>query len=239
MFKMAICPHDSTKNKVYWLYFVSYLREKTGLDISAEQCLDFECYYKALENVDLSYSNPLDALRLKEGRKFIPVAGNDKYDEVVIIAQKGKEKKLEDIDGKEVACVENQFATFLGMKILKDKGISFKPVYKDSWQGVLNDVSTGKVEFGFLYKDFWDQLSELSKAKVEPVFISDEKLASHVIMISPEIAQQKSVILSVLEGMKNDPRGKEILENLRINEWYPLDSLEHVEKLIKEVEVWR
>ncbi len=233
--KFAVCPHDSSKNKVVWVEFTSYLVKKTGLTLELLSCFDFECYYKSFLEIDLSYSNPLDALRLEEERGFKPVAGNDNYDEVVIVASADSEGSLENINGKDVLCVENQFATFLGMKILTDKGISFTPVFKGSWQEVLTGIAKGEADYGFLYKDFWDQLSGLSKRGVKVLLESDERLASHVIMISPELSQEKGVILAALEAMREDPEGKRIMENLRINNWYELSSLSHIKKLLQEV----
>ncbi len=232
--KMAVCPHDSTKNKVQWLYFVTYLSEKTGLDITMEQCFDFECYYKSFPVVDITYSSPLDALKLKRERGFEPIAGNDNYDEVVIIGGKEQEASLEAINGKKVLAVENQFATYLGKKILKEMGIKAELEPVDSWQKVINGVAKGEAPYGFVYKDFWDQLSELSKRGVKVVYESDTKLSSHLIMVTPELVQFKGPILQGLEDMPKDEKGAKLIKELRIGKWYPVDSIENVEKLVQE-----
>lgn len=233
--KVAVCPHDSTKNKVNWLYFITYLSEKVGVDLTMEQCFDFECYYESFPHVDMTYSNPLDALKIHRERGFIPVAGNDNYDEVVIVAGKKAEPKLEAINGSKVLCVKNQFATYLGMKILSRLGVDYHLEYRDSWQSVLNGVSKGEAPYGFLYKDFWDQLSDLSKREVVPVYESDERLSSHLIMLAPELQQYRGLILEALEEMPRDDKGAKIMRDLRISRWYPVDSLEYLEKLIQEV----
>ncbi len=233
--KVAVCPHDSTKNKVNWLYFITYLSEKVGIDLTMEQCFDFDCYYKSFPHVDMTYSNPLDALKIHRERDFIPVAGNDNYDEVVIIANKEAEPKLEAIKGNKVLCVKNQFATYLGMHILKKMDVDYFLEYKDSWQSVLSGVSRGEAPYGFLYKDFWDQLSDLSRRAVVPIYESDEKLSSHLIMIAPELQQYRSLILEALGEMPKDEKGAKIMKELRINRWYPVDSLDNIEKLIQEV----
>ena len=232
--KVAICPHDSTKNKVNWLYFITYMSQHTGLDITMEQCFDFECYYKSFPSVDMTYSNPYDALKIHKERQFIPVAGNDNYDEVVIIANKNEDADLSAIEGKNVLLVEHQFASYLGMRVLKDRGISFNPEPRGSWQTVLNGVAKGEAPYGFLYKDFWEQLSALSKAGVKVVYESDEKLSSHIVTLAPEYTQYKSIILDVLENMLQDEEGAKILKELRINRWYPVESLDYLEKLIQE-----
>ncbi|WP_457601168.1 PhnD/SsuA/transferrin family substrate-binding protein [Hydrogenivirga sp.] len=232
--KVAVCPHDSTKNKVTWLYFITYLSQRVGLDLTMEQCFEFECYYRSFPHVDMTYSNPLDALKIHKERGFIPVAGNDNYDEVVVIANRDAEPRFEAIDGKEVLCAENQFASYLGMRILNREGISYRCGYRSSWQSVLNDVAKGKAPYGLLYKDFWDQLSGLSRSGVVPIYESDERLSSHIIMLVPELSQYRSTILWALEEMPKDEEGAKIMEQLRIDRWYPVDSLEYLEKLIQE-----
>jgi len=235
MLKFAVCPHDSVKNKRLWIEFVVFLGQKTGLPITLVNCFDFECYYRSFGEIDLSYSNPLDALKLEEDRGFVPVAGNDNYDEVITVAGEGADEDIRAMDGREVLAVENQFATYLGCKILKAKGINAVVVYRNSWQEVLKEVATGKYLYGFLYKDFWDQLSDLSKRGVKVIYESREGLASHLIMISPEMAQQKGVILGVLEEMQESEEGKGIMRGLRINRWYEVSSLDHIKELLQEV----
>ena len=233
--KVAVCPHDSTKNKVNWLYFITYLSEKVGVDLTMEQCFEFECYYKSFPHVDMTYSNPLDALKIHEERGFIPVAGNDNYDEVVIIANRDAQPSLEAISGNKVLCVENQFATYLGMRILRRLGIEHYLEYRESWQSVLGGVSKGEAPYGFLYKDFWEQLSDLSRRAVVPIYESEEKLSSHLIMLAPELQQYRNLILAALEEMPTDEKGAKILKQLRISRWYPVDSLDYLKELVQEV----
>ncbi len=233
--KVAVCPHDSTKNKVNWLYFITYLSKQIGLDLTMEQCFEFKCYHDSFSYIDMSYSNPLDALRLHVERDFIPVAGNDNYDEVVIIANKDAEPSLGAIKGKKVLCVENQFASYLGMRILKREGVNYELEYRDSWQNVLSDVARGIAPYGFLYKDFWNQVSNVSKGGVVPIYESDEKLSSHLIMLAPEFGQYRQSILWALEKMPEDEEGAKIMEQLRRSRWYPVESLDYLTKLIEEV----
>ncbi len=231
--KIAVCPHDSAKNKSQWLYFITYISQKTGLELTMEQCLDFDCYYRSFPEVDMTYSNPLDALKIHRERGFIPLAGNDNYDEVVIISGRDAESSLEAIRGQGVLCVENQFATYLGMKILSDKGIDFSPLFRDSWQAVLTDIAKGIASYGMLYKDFWEQLSPLSKRDVKVVYESQEKLSSHLVMLSPEHKEHAERITDTLLNMPKDPEGAEILKPLKIGEWYPVKSLDYLEEILR------
>ncbi len=233
--KVAICPHDSTKNRVHWLYFITYLSQRTGLELTMEQCFEFECYYRSFDRVDMTYSNPLDSLKIHVQRGFLPVAGNDNYDEVVIIAGRDAEPAVEAMAGSKVLGVEGQFATYLGRKILKDMGIEVELDFRNSWQSVISDVAKGVAPYGFIYRDFWNQLSELSKRGVKVVYESDRRLCSHLLMIAPELSKFKKVILTTLESMQEDGEGAKILKELRINRWYPVESLDSIAKIVQEV----
>ena len=94
---------------------------------------------------------------------------------------------------------KDQFATFLGIKILKDMGVSGIDVkYYDSWQSVVSGVVKGEVDVGFLYKDFYDQLSNLSRRNIEVLYVSESKLFSHLFMVSPERKELRDKLLGAL-----------------------------------------
>ncbi len=231
--RVAVCPHDSSKNKAAWLYFITYLSKKTGLELTMEQCFDFGCYYKILAQADLTYSSPLDALRVHEEGGFIPVAGNDNYDEVVIVAHKDAQEDLEALKGKDVLGVENQFATYLGVKVLKDRGIEFNLITRDSWQVVVRDVAKGNSPYGFVYKDYWEQLSSLSKTGLKVLYESQERLSSHLVMLSPKLEDKREDILSALLKMKEDEEGVQVLEKINVGEWYPVESLDYLKEILR------
>ena len=86
-----------------------------------------------------------------------------------------------------------------------------------------------------MYKDFWDQLSDISKRSVVPIYRSEERFSSHLIMLAPEFQQYRGLILGALEGMPRDEGGAKILKELRIGRWYPVDSLDYLKKLVQEV----
>ena len=68
-----------------------------------------------------------------------------------------------------------------------------------------------------------------------PIYESDEKLSSHIVMLAPELQQYRGLILQTLEEMPEDEEGAKILKNLRIGRWYPVESLDYLTKLIEEV----
>lgn len=228
--KVAVCPHDSSKNWSKWLNFFLYLSKKTGENLSPILSPNFEHYWSIFPTIDLAYSNPIDSLALEEKRGFLPVAGNDNYDEVVIFTKKGGSGE---ISGKKVGCVKDQFATFLGIKILRDMGVSGIDVkYYDSWQSVVSGVVKGEVDVGFLYKDFYDQLSNLSRREIEVLHVSKSGLFSHLFMVSPERKELRDKLLGAL--LELDEEGKKLAEDLGIRRFYEVSSLEELRRFVGE-----
>ena len=181
----------------------------------------------------MAYSNPIDSLALEEKRGFLPVAGNDNYDEVIIFTKKGGSGE---ISGKKVGCVKDQFATFLGIKALKDMGVSGIDIkYYNSWQSVVSGVVKGEVDVGFLYKDFYDQLSNLSGRDIEVLYVSKSKLFSHLFVVSPERKDFREKLLEVL--LELDEEGKKLVENLGIKRFYEVSSLEELRRFVAESKV--
>ena len=229
--KALVCPHDAVKNKVKWFDFINYVGRKLGVFISIKECLDFPCFYEELSSAQLIYANPVDAMDLWK-RGYLPVAGNDNFDEVVIIANKDAGNSIKDLNGNEVVGVRNQFATLLGVKLLKDMGIACQIKEKASWQEVLTSVYKGKYPYGFLYKDFKDQLTKLSKSLINILYESDEKISSHLLMISSNLEELREPIISILMDMHKSDEGKEILEGINIRKWYPVEDLKHLEEIV-------
>lgn len=98
---VGICPHDlNPKILPDWIEFFIYLSKKTRAHFSPSICLDFECFCQLFPKIQFAYANPLDSLKLEREREFIPVAGDDKYDEVIFISRKGE--KIKDISGEKL-----------------------------------------------------------------------------------------------------------------------------------------
>ncbi len=233
--RTAICPHDSSKRWANWIDFLNYLKDKTQINFSVVPCTDFPCYYEKFKEIDFSYSNPLDALKLERERGFVTVAGNDNYDEMVLFTRKGESVDLTQLKGKSIGFVDNQFASFLGLYYLKRVGVTdLKVIHYDSWQAVISGVLKKEAHFGILYRDFYEQLNELSKSMINAFFFSETKLFSHYFMISPEKASLRERILGALTNL--DERGRELAKKLRINTFYEVKDLSKVKELLSKVE---
>jgi len=88
------------------------------------------------------------------------------------------------------------------------------------------------VDVGFLYKDFYDQLSNLSRRNIEVLYVSESKLFSHLFMVSPERKELRDKLLEVL--LELDEEGKKLAENLGIRRFYEVSSLEELRRFVGE-----
>lgn len=227
-FKLAVCPHDTSKRLPDWIDFAVYLGGHLGIHLSLVQSMDFESFHASFPEISLAYANPLDALRLEEERGFVPVAGNDNYDEVVFVVAKGKE--VEDLSGKRVGTVRDTLPTLLGVKALRDQGVThFTLDYYDSWGVVALKVIEGAVDLGFLYKDFYDQLLPSTKEEFHVLFESQTRAFSHYFMVDPK---EEDLARRLKEILLNPER--ELLQALGFSHFYEVASLEPLRQFVKE-----
>ena len=235
--QFGICPHDTSRNMTLWVTFNAYLRKVLPeFDTAIIDCLDFTCFYeRAFREMDVAYVNPMDAYTLQQERGFLPVCGTELYDEVVFIAAPGGAADgLDVFAGQPAACVDRQFATYLGLYLLQEKGVTpGPPAWYGSWLKVVSALMKGEQAYGLLYKDFYDQLSGLARRQVQLVEISSAQIATHILMLSPELADLAAPLRETLCVMHEDPEGRPLLEESRLGRWHALDDLTNIQKIVE------
>ncbi len=235
--QFGICPHDTSRNMTLWVTFNAYLRKALPeFDATIIDCLDFTCFYeRAFREMDAAYVNPLDAYTLQRERGFLPVCGTELYDEVVFVA--ALETAVNGLDafaGQPPACVDRQFATYLGLYLLREKGITpGPPAWHGSWLKVVSALMKGEQSYGLLYKDFYDQLSDLARRQIQLVESSSARIATHVFMLSPELARLAAPLRETLCAMHENPEGQAFLEESRLGRWHTLDDLADIQKVVE------
>lgn len=228
--QMVVCPHDTAKNRVNWIEFVSYLSEKLDRNLSymhVEGFKDFQI--KALES-EVVYANPIDAFRLwKSGYRV--VAGNDVLDSAIVVKLSGTQ-----MDPSLVASVRSTYAHLIGLKVLIELNVDIFRVgytFKDSWDACAKAVLNGEVPIAILYNEYWNGLSDLNRSQFD-VIRSGEGKHSHYIMLKPD-SYSKDELLSVLLNMSKDKKGSAIMSRLHIREWIPREDLSDLEEDLKRV----
>lgn len=239
--KFGICPHDTSRNMTLWLSLNAYLRKRVaGLETTLTDCLDFSCFYAyEFQYLDMAYVNPMDAYRLQTERGFIPVCGTELYDEVVYVASlEAETNSLTAVAQQPLACVDRQFATYLGTYLLRQKGIAPGPLQSyPSWLKVIATLMKHELQYGLLYKDFYDQLSDLAKRQIQVIEASTAQIASHILMISPEFRSLIPSLQDVLLGMDADPDGRAFLAEARLGRWHKMQDLADIRAVVENAPV--
>jgi len=223
---LMICPHDTAKNPEKWFRFVQYLNLNLDFTIHLAISLDFKEFHDRLSTADLVYANPADGVSLAQKHQFIPIVrSTNLYDEVVFIASPNlNNPSLLSYQGAKVATV-NSMVTKLATSILHRQNIMpSELINKDSWLGVIHAVAKNEASLGFVYKDTYDELSPQTKAMVTAIASSTEHQAFHALYLNPKTGDRAQAISSILQQMHLDPKGQEVLKELKIEAWEAIST---------------
>lgn len=225
--KMMVCPHDTAKNPERWFFLSRYLSERLGASMMMSPSFDFKEFHDDLNEASLVYSNPQDSERLITEQGFLPLArANDFYDEVVYIASKDVQSpSLENIGGQRVASVTSMLVNRLALDLLSDRGVSpAEVVDQGAWPKVVNAVSRGEFEYGFVYKDFYAGLINLSRGGINAFHESQQRKAFHMLLLNPEYTELRDELHTLLLGMPDDDKGTKTLAELKISHWVDIED---------------
>ncbi len=223
----SVCPHDIVKQLQTWLDMGTYLGRQLGEPVRLRQAMDFQEFYQDLHQSDMAFVNPMDAWVLHTTHGFLPIGRTELYDEVVFFAPAGSaSESLEDLKGQPLGAVERQFATYLGLYLLRQQGIEPGEVsFLDSWIQVVRKVTRGEIPYGLLYNDFLRSLSSLSRSMIQVIYESETRYATHIFLMHPRHEALCGKVSVVLENMAEDVRGSAILQALRLGQWVPAQDL--------------
>jgi hypothetical protein len=152
----------------------------------------------------------------------------DLCDEAVFITNnETANPTLESLQGVELATVKELIQTRVALHALQLKGIAHGPLHhRDSWQGVISGIWNGETQYGIVYKDTYDKLSDHGKSMVNAFATTNEGIAYHTIDIGPNLADRKDEIAQVFLAMDGDDEGRTVLKELDIAKWMPAQQAE-------------
>jgi phosphonate transport system substrate-binding protein len=224
---LMICPHDTIHEPERWYHLEKYLAQKLGIEMQFEMSLDFPDFHANIAKGDIIYANPTDHLNILSKQGYLPlVRPADLCDEAVFVANTEiASPTLESLQGVELATVKELIPTYVALHALKSKGIAPGSLHhRDSWQGVISTVWNGEAQYGIVYKDTYDKLSEHGKSMVNAFAATDEGIAYHTIDIGPGLADRKDEIMQVFLAMETDEEGRSVLNELDITKWQPVQQ---------------
>jgi phosphonate transport system substrate-binding protein len=242
MFRLSVCPHDTAKNLIAWFYFNTYLQKKLNLSIRFEPRNDFIEERNAVLSggYHIVYANPYSAAIFRKSLGFIPVAKPiDLFDETILVSSAGK--SIPNHRPIKVASATDQLIVhILGLYLLRDQNIQLSDcefVFVGTHQKVAQAVIEGQADIGFIYNETWNGLAEITRKSLAVISESNLKKAYHCFCISPEWSDKVEQIRQILCDMKNDGKGKRVLEDLRFKGFEPIyeNDLDQIISMIEEL----
>lgn len=235
--EMMVCPHDTASNPDRWYVFLQYLAQHLDTQMQFDVALDFADFQQNLARADLVYANPSDTLKLIAEGLSVLARPSNLHDEVVFVANPEIENpSLESLNGQELVSVAHLQPTKLALHILKEKGITPSGIAdRDSWTAVIGSIWRGEANYGLLYRDTYQELSEQGKGMVQAFYSSDERVNFHNMLVGRKAADQQEAIAQILQNMHTDEKGKEVLSELGIEQWVPTtqDDIENIRRIIE------
>lgn len=236
-YEMMVCPHDTASNPDRWFLFMQYLAQNLEMQLNFEIALDFADFHDNVSKADIVYANPSDTLQLIGAGMEAIVRPSNLHDEVVFVAQEGiAQPTLESLQGQQIASVESLQPTKLAMHILAEKGIKPAGITNfESWTSIPGAIWRGEVSYGLIYKDTYDCLSDQGKGMVQVFHTSDERVNFHTLMVGRRAMEKKDAITQLLTAMHTDARGKEVLQELGIEQWLSVtpDDIAKIKQIVE------
>ncbi len=229
-----VCPHETTNNPDKWFLFAQYMSMNCSFRVGFEMSFDFADFHENLSNADLVYANPNDTVKLVREKGYKPLAHPEGvYDEVVFVANTAVDApNLASLNGAEIHTVTTMLPTNIGMQVLQKASIvPGQFVNQASWLGVVAAMRDNTAEYGFLYKDTYDALSDMNKESVQRFHTSEEHAAFHSLLLGPDHIDKAEEILRVLKGMHATDQGREVLSALGVTNWLPITNGEFTQML--------
>lgn len=232
--KFMVCPHDTTNNPDKWFFFAQYLSLNSSFRVGFEMSFDFADFHDNFATANLVYANPNDTIKLVKTKGYRPLAhAAGVYDEVVFVANTAVDNpNLSNFNGVEIHTVKSMLPTNIALQVLKKANIApGELVNQASWLSVIAAMRDNTANYGFLYKDTYESLSDTNKESVRLVHTSAEQAAFHSLLLSPDHADKADECLRVLQGMSDNPEGQEALSALGITKWLPIMKEEFTKML--------
>ncbi len=223
---MKVCPHDTIREPERWTELAVYLNAATGAGLAFDISIDFEDFQDGLSRAGLVYANPSDTMKLVDQHQFTVLARPaGRFDEAVLVCNAEQEATLASINGRPLSTVVALLPTKIALQMLSKQGIVPSELHNvDSWQAVIGCIWRGECQYGIVYKDTYDGLSEQGKGMVTFLAATNERQAFHTLLVGPALADRADVLRQALFAMPCDPTGKALMEWLQITAWEPVND---------------
>ena len=219
----GVVPQQSAaKLAALWTPVLSYLSDKTDIELSFETATDIPTFERRLlqGKYDVAYMNPYHFTFFNEHRGYQALAHRDdkKIQGLVVVPKKSGITSLEELEGQEIAFPSPAAfaASLLPRGELRKKGINFTPKYVNSHDSVYKTVAKGFFlaggGIGRTYNNISPDVRDTLRVLWKTDFYTPHAFAAH-----PRVEDDKQARLAkALADMANDPVGAQLLGTLSI-----------------------
>ncbi|MEZ5536461.1 MAG: PhnD/SsuA/transferrin family substrate-binding protein [Thiolinea sp.] len=226
-YNMTVSPDFPPDHIAGWYIFNTWLQRQLNESIHLELYNDFQQQRTAIEDdqIDLIYANPFDAAILVREKGFTALAAPaGRADEAVIaVSVDSAVKAIEDLPVHcSVASTDDPDINLIGMIMLEPADISPDSVQVhqvDTYILVAKQLMQQKVDVGFFLAEAFDNLSAIVKSQLRELIRSQICDIRHVLLAGPRLQVQQQEIQQILAEMGSDPKGRDVLANIRFDSW--------------------
>lgn len=230
----TVSPDFTPEHLSGWYIFNTWLQKQCGLPIHLEIYNDFQSQQRAIheDKIDLIYANPFDAAMLVRERGFMPlVKAEDESDEAIIAVS--ADSAIADVaqlpPGTRVAFTDDPDVRLMGMIMLEPGDLdnsNIVSVPSDSYVLVAKRLLKGDADVGIFLAEAYDDLSCVIKKQLRVLVRSQIGVIHHALMIGPRLQGQRAEIRQILLNMRNDEKGRGVLQSLGFKSWQGVDDEE-------------
>ena len=239
----------------YYQDFLDYLSKKFGQRVVLKQRRTYQEVNDLLELGAVDYAFICTGAYLRAEKNFkLPVAaipiiyGKDTYQSYIIVAKESPIKTFDDLRGRIFAYTDdlsNTGALYPEYLIRKEGAIPeqffsyffYTHSHDKSIEAVARGIADGAAVDSLVY----DSLKERNDLSVEKtrVILSSQPFGMPPVVVSPKTAKPfRERFQAILFGMDQDPEGKKILKNLKIDRFVEpsaglYDSVREMENFLK------
>lgn len=240
-FRLSVCPHDTAKNSVGWFFLNTYLQRRLGCGIHFEPKDNF---VKERSDVleggyHVVYANPFSAGVFGQQLGFIPVARPVGIFDETVLVRKANATLSTDRPVRIASATDKLIIHGLGLSLLPALGLDaarcefeFVGTHVKAAQAVMQD----KADLGFVYNETWNGLGHMTRDALTVVSETQSQQAYHCFCVSPEWADKREQLQSILCSMKSDPKGQQILDDLNFSAGFEAISASDLNSVLKLIE---
>ncbi len=230
--KFMVCPHDTASNPDKWYHFSQYLTQtlSNSSSVQFEKSMDFPDFHAQLSTSGLIYANPQDSVNLITNQGYIPVArSSNLFDEIVFVTSNDiQNPTISDLIDKDVITVTSMLVSKVGTKFLLDQKIKVASLKTaESWMAVVKAIFRKEEKYGFIYKDFYEGLNNLTKSGLQKIAETNDGTIHHNLLVSPALESIALDLQNILIEMHHQGgRCEDILESLGVDKFLAVNKQE-------------